>query len=355
MRTLDTTDAPPIRVLDVLGWAEGLRLVGRAVGLDRRVRWAQASDLLDPAPYLRGGELVLVTGLSLRSADECLRFVRALAPTCPAAIGYAVEVVHDTAPEALVREANRAGIPVFEVPPTVPFVHFTERLARERLLHRERTENGYLLELVRTGRARPDALLERASFLDEGVADLGVTAIPAGDLGTLPLPERAFVGDAGERVVLLHRDSGLPEGYPGRVVCGMSGRGGLADVPRLIEQALSALDLALRNGLPATAADLASVESLARCLPEGYLQPFREYLYEPLARYDRVHNAGLVETLRVLIHCGGSVAGCARRMYLHPNTVRKRLRRVHALTGKDPAVPTDLAALSLSMPEPVSR
>ncbi|MFC4003203.1 PucR family transcriptional regulator [Prauserella oleivorans] len=355
MRTLDPTGAPPIRVLDVLGWADGLRLVGRPVGLDREVRWAQASDLLDPAPYLRGAELVLVTGLSLRSEDECVQFVRALVPACPAAIGYAVGVVHDTAPEALVREANRAGIPVFEVPPTVPFVHFTERLARERLLYRERAENGYLLELVRTGRARPDALLERAAFLHDDVTDLGVTAVAADSVGRLPMPERALVGDLGERVVLLYRLSGLPSGYPRGVACGISGPGELADVPRLIEQALSALDLARRNGVPATAADLASLEALARCLPEGYLQPFRRYLYEPLARYDRVHNACLVETLRVLIRCGGSVTECGRRMFLHPNTVRKRLRRVHVLTGKDPAVPTDLAALSLCLPEPVSR
>ncbi|MBK1789162.1 PucR family transcriptional regulator [Prauserella cavernicola] len=342
---LDDSAAPAIRVLDVLGWAEGLRLVGRPVGLERRVRWAQASDLLDPSPYLRGGELVLVTGLLLRDARACAQFVTALAATGPAAIGYAVHVVHDCAPDALVSEANRLGIPVFEIPPTAPFILFTERLARERVLYRERRENGYLVELVRTGRARPDALLARAPFLDG--ADLEVTGLQTGDLSGVDLPEQALVADLGDEVLVLHRGTLR---CPASLVHAVSGRGEPQDVPRLIQQALDALALARTRQLPATAADLASLDSLSRCLPAGYLQPFREFLYQPLARYDRLHDADLVVTLEELLHCDGSVTACGRRMFLHANTVRKRLRRIHALTGKNPAVPTDLAALALALP-----
>ena len=103
-------DEPLIVVRDVLGWAPGLRLVGAETGLDRPVRWAQATDLPDPSPYLRGSELVLVTGLSMVDAAACRAFVAALAPTRPAAIGYAIGVVHASAPPVLVREANRREI-----------------------------------------------------------------------------------------------------------------------------------------------------------------------------------------------------------------------------------------------------
>ncbi|PXY36443.1 PucR family transcriptional regulator [Prauserella flavalba] len=340
----DDTEAPAIRVLDVLGWADGLRLVGSPVGLERRVRWAQASDLLDPSPYLRGGELVLVAGLSLHDAHACTQFVTALAPTGPAAIGYAVHVVHDAAPPALVSEANRLGIPVFEIPPTVPFILFTERLARERLRYRGRRENGYLVDLVRTGRARPDALFARAPFLDG--PGIQVAGFQAGDLAGVDLPERTLVADLGDRALVLHRETLR---YPEGLVFAVSGRGGPQEVPVLIQQALDALELARRRRLPATAADLASLDSLGECLPASYLRPFREFLYEPLARYDRLHEADLVPTLQELIGCGGSVTACARRMFLHANTVRKRLRRIHSLTGKNPAVPLELAALALAL------
>ncbi|TWH19399.1 PucR family transcriptional regulator [Prauserella rugosa] len=350
MGAADAVDGPRIRVLDVLGWAEGLRLVGRPVGLDRSVRWAQATDLIDPSPYLRGEELVLVTGLSLRDAAACAEFVRALVPARPAAIGYAVGVVHEAAPDTLVHCANEAGTPVFEIPPTVPFVHFTERLARERVAHGERTANGHLLDLIRRGHARPDALAERAPAL-AGAHQLGVVAMSARDAVGVPTTgEELFVGTVDERVVVVH-PAGTPL-RPDRGTYGTSGPGRTDDLPMLIEHALSALALAVRRGAPATAAELVSIEALAQCLPGGYLRLFRQRLHEPLVRYDRAHHACLVDTLRMLIDCGGSVASCARRMYVHPNTVRKRLARIRGLTDKDPAVPLELAVLALALPDP---
>ncbi|MEU6701153.1 helix-turn-helix domain-containing protein [Pseudonocardia sp. NPDC046786] len=47
--------------------------------------------------------------------------------------------------------------------------------------------------------------------------------------------------------------------------------------------------------------------------------------------------------------CAGSVRECGRRMYLHPNSVRKRIGRIRAVTGRDPADPADLAALTVAL------
>ncbi|SFS78823.1 PucR family transcriptional regulator [Saccharopolyspora flava] len=339
--------APPTRVADVLGWAEGLRLVGRAVGLDRRVRWAQASDLPDPAPFLRGSELVLVAGLSLPDDAACERFVAALRPVEPAAIGYAVGVVHDVVPEALVRAANRIGVPVFEIPTSVPFILFTERLAQESMRVRERRENGHLLELVRAGRARPDAVLDRAPLFADA-DDLRVVGMSPEQVPALP-PGGPLVADLVGASLLVSRDSAPAPGFPADLVCGVSGRGALADLPRLIGEALEAWELARRRSARTTAADLASLTALAQRLPESCLHPFREYLRRPIEVYDRRHGAGLRATLEELIRCDGSVTTCARNLFLHPNTVRKRLKRVHALTGKDPVVPVHLAELALAL------
>ena len=38
-------------------------------GLEARVRWVHISELLDPTPWLSGGELLLTTGMQLDSAD----------------------------------------------------------------------------------------------------------------------------------------------------------------------------------------------------------------------------------------------------------------------------------------------
>ena len=66
----------------------------------------------------------------------------------------------------------------------------------------------------------------------------------------------------------------------------------------------------------------------------------------------------LFETFRVWLAQKGSTAKAAAQLYCHPNTVRHRLRRIEAHTGRSLAVPDQLAELCLAfeirrnMPEP---
>ena len=54
--------------------------------------------------------------------------------------------------------------------------------------------------------------------------------------------------------------------------------------------------------------------------------------YEPLS----VAGGALLETLSAYLSTGRSLEGAARELYVHPNTVRYRLRKVSELTGWDP-------------------
>ena len=45
---------------------------------------------------------------------------------------------------------------------------------------------------------------------------------------------------------------------------------------------------------------------------------------------------GVLTTLTALLDSGGSIEGAARTLFVHPNTVRYRLRRVAELTGLSP-------------------
>ena len=44
----------------------------------------------------------------------------------------------------------------------------------------------------------------------------------------------------------------------------------------------------------------------------------------------------LATTLETYLDTGGSVEACARELFIHPNTVRYRLKKVAELTGRDP-------------------
>jgi PucR C-terminal helix-turn-helix domain/GGDEF-like domain len=56
----------------------------------------------------------------------------------------------------------------------------------------------------------------------------------------------------------------------------------------------------------------------------------------------------LFDTFRVWLDTGGSFTGAAAKLYVHPNTVRHRLRRIEERTGRSLAVPKQLAELCLA-------
>jgi DNA-binding PucR family transcriptional regulator len=49
----------------------------------------------------------------------------------------------------------------------------------------------------------------------------------------------------------------------------------------------------------------------------------------------------LAETLDAYLDSGGAIEACARKLFVHPNTVRYRLKRITDFTGRDPTVPRD--------------
>ncbi|MEI7913882.1 MAG: PucR family transcriptional regulator [Mycobacteriaceae bacterium] len=56
----------------------------------------------------------------------------------------------------------------------------------------------------------------------------------------------------------------------------------------------------------------------------------------------------LVETLDAYLDSGGAIEACARKLFVHPNTVRYRLKRITDFTGRDPTVPRDAYVLRVA-------
>ena len=56
----------------------------------------------------------------------------------------------------------------------------------------------------------------------------------------------------------------------------------------------------------------------------------------------------LVETLEAFLDSGGAIEACARKLFVHPNTVRYRLKRITDFTGRDPTQPRDAYILRVA-------
>lgn len=94
-----------------------------------------------------------------------------------------------------------------------------------------------------------------------------------------------------------------------------------------------------------------------RPVPARELLPERALLGDPsaiTALYNEITrplaDAGpaLSETLDSYLDSGGAIEACARKLFVHPNTVRYRLRRISDFTGRDPTVPRDAYVLRVA-------
>jgi sugar diacid utilization regulator/putative methionine-R-sulfoxide reductase with GAF domain len=75
----------------------------------------------------------------------------------------------------------------------------------------------------------------------------------------------------------------------------------------------------------------------------------------PVIRYDVEHSTDLVDTLRVFVAADYAVTEAARRLYVHANTLKYRLKRIKVLLGGDPSrgdlrLQTELALKMFDLP-----
>lgn len=74
------------------------------------------------------------------------------------------------------------------------------------------------------------------------------------------------------------------------------------------------------------------------------ISALNEHVVIPLAGA----GSGLADTLDAYLDCGGAVETCARQLFVHPNTVRYRLKRIAEVTGRDPTHPRDAYVLRVA-------
>ena len=217
----------------------------------------------------------------------------------------------------------------------------------EAVLARERV--GQLLSLVERRMLLPDALSQLLPWPGFAAAQITCSAWPAGagSLLSMALPE-ALVGDAPDLCLMLTaealdtaEDLALPSGHSAPVP--------LTEIGSAIAQARIALDLAHYRGGRVGPDQLSTLDSLVEQLPLAQLAPFKRQLIDPLNEMDRQRGTQHVRTLRVFLAANGSLSETARTLYLHTNTVRHRLARIHELTGRDPLNNNDLTAFTIGL------
>jgi hypothetical protein len=211
-----------------------------------------------------------------------------------------------------------------------------------------------------------DVLASRAAALgwvDEPPVAVAVGRSPGGEVGLVLLAlhraarrvgVEAIGGVHGDRLVIVLGGAGEPLAVTSALLTAFG------DGPVVVGPAVPRLDHASESARAALAGFRACAAwpeaprpvSALDLLPERTLagdtearRILRQEVYGALVRT----GGELLKTLDAFYAAGGVLESTARCLYVHPNTVRYRLRRVSEVTGFTPANPRDAFALRLAL------
>jgi DNA-binding PucR family transcriptional regulator len=110
---------------------------------------------------------------------------------------------------------------------------------------------------------------------------------------------------------------------------------GVRDLRRGLIEAQQACQFATRSAPGfAVYAEVGSHAALLALQDESVVAQFRDALLRPIVEHDARRHTELVRTLELFLESGGAYQQTADDLHVHVNTLRLRLARIEALTGR---------------------
>ncbi len=365
----------------------GLTLATGEEHAQASVRWVHSTELLDPTPWLRGGELLLTTGLQLAGAKPQREFIERLAEREIAGLGFGTGIVHKKVPAAVLNAARKRDFPLFEVPYELPFIAVTERVFAQLLNERyellQRNMAGDVLAEALTGRLYPDELQARLRPFGIGES-AAVLAFALGEPAAAASTLEAILERAGAHSLVALRNGllcavvdcdGQPSSGPvvpheastavsapssegerdpielarriraelrarfGEVRAAASRVGPTQNLRRSFHEARCALEaVRLANGAAPEVAsykNLGAFQLLLSLQDDDALASYCHSVLGPVEADEGEYGDELLRSLDVFIEQNGHWERAAQALYCHRHTLRYRIKRVEALTGRD--------------------
>jgi PucR family transcriptional regulator, purine catabolism regulatory protein len=341
----------------------GLELASGHEAAKAHVRWVHSTELPDPTPWLRGGELLLTTGIQLDGPKTQRELIERLADHEIAGLGFGTGFKHKRLPAALVTAARKRSFPLFEVPYELPFIAITERafaqLVNERYEILQRNMAGDVLAEALTGHLYPEDLQARLRpfGIGEQVAVLAFSledpSAAAARLERLLERERvhnlvairggllcAVVDPAGhDPVELARKIRGELRARFGEVRAAASRAAATHALRLSFHEARCALEaVRLQNGTAPEVAsyhDLGAFQLLLSLQDDDALLSYCREVLGPIEEGEGDYGDELLRSLDVFIEHNGHWEKAAGALYCHRHTLRYRIRRVEQLTGRD--------------------
>ena len=366
----------------------GLRLIAGGAGVTREFNWVHLVEDIGNAGFLRGGELVITTGLASLQQDWLRDFIRALIRHQAAALilNTGKYIFEREIPAEVLALCEAQDFPLFVMPWQTHISDIMQEACSSLMAAAQ--ENARREQLLAALLQRPQAQMREewrhATMLASG-AVIYLTSAQLRALreleqqGGLPLPYTLTVFALApgrksrvERVAMdrllaswrrtLNADGAPYELFPLDDRLLLLRAAGAAPLPKTMRQPpvtaagesrahaeLAALPLAQReadgallfsqakrteNHSPLWRFDELGIYQLLLSHGDAtLLRSFADARLGPLRAYDAAHHTALAETLRAYLLTGGSPAKTAARTFTHRNTIGYRLQKIKELTG----------------------
>lgn len=364
------------------------RIVAGHNGLGREVRSVSVMDAPDPALWLKKGDLILTTGYLIQNdAKAQMRLIQDLHSLGGGGLGIKVKRFLPAIPEPMVKEADRLGMPLFEIPYDLPF--FSDMifaLTRAIIDHRSRfieqaEGQDFFSDLLKGSlsdersilrKGRPYGLLPDREYIVLCIGVYSERGIQGEMLGghrffqivkevETEVDGKLFGTSFDAYVVVVQTRSSSGQSRPmalARKVASLfmkhfakvagshslsvgigNPKQNISDIPVSYREAKEAIYLGKRvlKSTNEFAYEYAALEpdALLQHLPDALLQQYVTGTLNPLIQYDREMGTDLLNTLDIYLEQGRHIGHTAEIMYIHRNTVKFRVARIEELLGVD--------------------
>ncbi len=342
-----------------------LQLLAGEAGLYRSLRWLYFSEDIENATFIRGGELMVLTGFSLGASERLEQFIDMLIArrACGVIINVGKYIQESDLTPHLRRRCDEANFPLIIMPWKFHLTDIIQEYSRHIFFKtQELNRLHYVMQLLL---GDPKAMSEEAStrllangfdpqgkftvgmvsYSDTGTAtgdELQIEAENALNQVELPLcvfPYRQHIivlchgTEEDAFSILMQIDKVYRQQHPKTHFVTALGScvAGVAGLKESYARACFALDVAqAQEKMQMRFADTGIFQLFHSCQDTSILAQLTQIL-APIVDYDKQYGGQLMTTLQTYLDLQGSVQLVSDALYCHRNTTNYRMKKIQTL------------------------
>lgn len=363
---------------------EKMKVVAGIGGLDRIISWVHVMENPEHSVWLKGGELLLISGINIKDDLEALLdLIKDINSRNLAGVVINVGPYIQSIPKEVIDLADSLDFPVFELPFEVKFIDVSQSVCRAIFMNKIEQESmdSFIEDIIYRDLTFTEDILNRAILYGYNPEKSYCSfVISIDNFGTsiknnkiideekiLQIKQRVqhIIVDTmnkwnkkiihtvrRESVILIfpinkkENVNSIAEEIVNNIRCKIQGiavkigigrpRRHLKDFRKSVYEAQKALKILKACEKKDSISNYNDMGIYRLFFEMNKQEEMKELYYETLGKlvnYDLEHSTNLVDTLEAYIEEGGNLINTSNRLFIHKNTVKYRVKRIEEITG----------------------